>query len=106
MTKKDYNIQGINAVLKGTIYIPEENVKGIVEIVHGMAEHRKRYDNFCEFKNYTTIYAVCNNSKQCNVYEENYSPSPLIFPAIKVKQCYKEYDFSFIFQCLYKCTTS
>lgn len=52
---------------------------------------------FASSKLYNNICAVCNNSKQYNVYEENYSPSPLIFPAIKVKQCYKEYDFSIYF---------
>lgn len=62
MTKKDYNIQGINTLLKGTIYIPEENMKGIVEIVHGMAEHRKRYDKFCQF--------LSNNGYLVYVYDQ------------------------------------
>ena len=48
--KKEYNVEGKNALLRGTIYIPEDNnIKGIVELVHGMAEHRKRYERFCTF---------------------------------------------------------
>ena len=49
MIKKIYDVQGKNALLKGNIYIPETEIKGIVLIVHGMAEHRKRYNVFCNF---------------------------------------------------------
>ena len=38
-----------NITLYGDIFEPTENVKGIVHIVHGMAEHRVRYYEFCEF---------------------------------------------------------
>ena len=35
--------------LFGDVFEPTEEVKGIVEIVHGMAEHRKRYEGFAGF---------------------------------------------------------
>ena len=35
--------------LFGDVFEPTEEAKGIVEIVHGMAEHRKRYEGFAGF---------------------------------------------------------
>ena len=32
--------------LATTIYKPDNEVKGCVQIVHGMEEHRKRYEDF------------------------------------------------------------
>ena len=32
-----------------SIYRPSGKIKGVVQIVHGMAEHRKRYENFAQF---------------------------------------------------------
>lgn len=32
-----------------SIYRPSGKIKGVVQIVHGMAEHRKRYEDFAQF---------------------------------------------------------
>uniref|UniRef100_UPI0040282967 alpha/beta fold hydrolase n=1 Tax=Candidatus Ventrenecus sp. TaxID=3085654 RepID=UPI0040282967 len=32
-----------------TLYIPEKDIKGIVQISHGMAEHKEKYENFLTF---------------------------------------------------------
>ena len=32
-----------------SIYRPNGKIKGVVQIVHGMAEHRKRYEPFAQF---------------------------------------------------------
>lgn len=49
MIVKQYDIISNNKTLKGTLYLPDNDAKGIIEIVHGMAEHRQRYDDFCKF---------------------------------------------------------
>jgi alpha-beta hydrolase superfamily lysophospholipase len=38
-----------DATLYGDKYIPTNEAKGTIEIIHGMAEHRKRYDAFASF---------------------------------------------------------
>lgn len=39
----------MNSTLAVTLYRPSGDPKGVVEIVHGMQEHRKRYDEFAEY---------------------------------------------------------
>ena len=38
-----------NLPIEITLYIPEKNIKGIVQISHGMAEHKERYFDFMRF---------------------------------------------------------
>ena len=53
--KKEFELQvGNDVALKGYIYEPEQEIKGIIQICHGMAEHIKRYDDFMQF--------LCNNN--------------------------------------------
>ena len=48
--KKEFELNVSNDVtLKGFIYEPENEIKGIVQISHGMAEHIQRYDDFSNF---------------------------------------------------------
>lgn len=35
--------------IKSTVYRPQKELKGAVLIIHGMSEHRKRYDDFARF---------------------------------------------------------
>ena len=35
--------------IHGKIYIPQANIKGIIQIVHGMCEYGNRYDEFSKF---------------------------------------------------------
>ena len=48
--KKEFELLVENQVtLKGFIYEPEQQIQGIVQICHGMAEHIKRYDDFMQY---------------------------------------------------------
>ena len=48
--KRDFNLQVSNdTILKGYLYEPTTEAKGIIQICHGMAEHIGRYDNFMNF---------------------------------------------------------
>lgn len=48
--KRDFNLQVSNdVILKGYLYEPTTEAKGIIQICHGMAEHIGRYDNFMNF---------------------------------------------------------
>lgn len=51
MSKKEsFSFQANNdVVLKGNFYIPNDDIKSIVVICHGMAEHIERYDEFASF---------------------------------------------------------
>lgn len=59
--KKEYitiNSKCDNLPISIVIFIPEEDIKGIVQISHGMAEHKERYYNFMEYladNGYVTI---------------------------------------------------
>ena len=57
--KKELNLQISNEIiLKGYIYEPEVESKGVIQICHGMAEHIERYDEFMNFlsnNGYTVI---------------------------------------------------
>lgn len=48
MIKQDLNIELKDITLIGNQYI-SENPVGVLMIIHGMAEHRKRYDDFATF---------------------------------------------------------
>ncbi len=50
MEKREFTIQSEcdGLTLGVTMYIPDE-IKGILQIAHGMAEHRERYDEFMEY---------------------------------------------------------
>ena len=48
--KKEFELLVENQVtLRGFIYEPEQQIQGIVQICHGMAEHIKRYDDFMQY---------------------------------------------------------
>ena len=51
MTIKEFNVisKYDNLALKGLIFIPEEEAKGIVQFVHGMCEHKKHYEDIMTF---------------------------------------------------------
>ena len=59
--------------LFGDVFEPTTEVKGIVEIVHGMAEHRKRYEGFAAFlasNGYiTVIYDQRGHGETCGSVE-------------------------------------
>lgn len=48
--KRDFNLTVTSdTTLKGFIYEPDTEAKGIIQICHGMAEHILRYDDFMNF---------------------------------------------------------
>lgn len=50
--------------IHGTIFIPEQKqVKGIVQISHGMCEHKERYFDFMRFLNNNGYIAVINDHR-------------------------------------------
>ncbi len=44
-------------------WIPEKEIKGILLIAHGMAEHSERYDDFAEFLNKNSFAAFANDHR-------------------------------------------
>ncbi|MFA6842892.1 MAG: alpha/beta hydrolase [Bacilli bacterium] len=61
MKKEIWNFDSHGITLYGNVYVAD-NPKGIVEIVHGMAEHRKRYEDFCTY--------LANNGYTAVVYDQ------------------------------------
>ena len=61
MMKKDITLvsdyDGLK--MKGIVYEPENTPKGIVQLVHGMCEHKNRYEPFMEFLVQNGYVAVC-----------------------------------------------
>ena len=60
MRKKDIiiNSNSDKLPISVTMFIPEVDIKGIVQISHGMAEHKERYFDFMEYlanQGYVTI---------------------------------------------------
>ena len=49
--------------LSTAIFIPEEEVKGIVQISHGMAEHKERYFSFMEYLTERNYVVVINDHR-------------------------------------------
>ena len=63
MQKKNFTIIGENSLeIFGFKYEPETQVKAVVLIVHGMAEHSARYENFASF--------LCSNGFACYAYDQ------------------------------------
>ena len=61
MIKKEFTVvsdyDGLN--LQGILYEPENTPKGIVQLVHGMCEYKKRYEPFMQFLCKNGYVAVC-----------------------------------------------
>ncbi len=52
-----------NLPLRGLIYQPTEKPKAIVQIVHGMEEHKNRYENLLEFLAKNGYVAACHDHR-------------------------------------------
>ncbi len=65
MKKKNFTLQSAydNLPLAGVIFVPSETPKGIVQLVHGMAEHKGRYAEFMEFLATNGYVAVCHDHR-------------------------------------------
>ena len=99
--KKELQIPSTNElVLKGFIFEPETECKGIVIICHGMAEHIGRYDEFMQFlcdNNYIAIgYDQRGHGKtagtveNCGYMDDNDNIESLINDLhIVIKKCAK-----------------
>lgn len=65
MLKKDFTVisdyDGL--ALKGIVYEPENTPKGIVQLVHGMCEYKKRYEPFMEFLAQNGYIAACHDQR-------------------------------------------
>jgi len=65
MTKKEFVIlsdyDGLK--LQGLMYVPEGEPKGIVQLVHGMCEYKKRYEPFMQFLCENGYVAVCHDQR-------------------------------------------
>ena len=65
MVKKDFTVvsdyDGLS--LKGLVYEPENSPKGIVQLVHGMCEYKKRYEPFMEFLAQNGYIAACYDQR-------------------------------------------
>ena len=51
MIKTDFTYQGLdNNLIHATKWVPEQDVppKGLIQIIHGMGDHRKRYEHFAQ----------------------------------------------------------
>ena len=63
-----------DTTLYGDIFEPQEEVKGVIEIIHGMAEHRKRYEEFASFlasNGYVTvIYDQRGHGETCGAVDK------------------------------------
>ena len=65
MIKKDFTVVSDydGLPLQGVIFQPETEVKGIVQIVHGMCEHKKRYEAFMQFLCKNGYVAACYDQR-------------------------------------------
>ena len=61
MLKKDFTVVSDydGLPLKGIVYEPENAPKGIVQLVHGMCEHKNRYEPFMQFLAESGYVALC-----------------------------------------------
>ena len=61
MLKKDFTVVSDydGLPLKGIVYEPENTPKGIVQLVHGMCEYKKRYEEFMQFLAENGYVALC-----------------------------------------------
>ena len=49
--------------LHGILYLPTETPKGIVQLVHGMEEHKNRYEDFMQFLADNGYVALCHDHR-------------------------------------------
>lgn len=63
MNKTSVSFASVNSIhtLKGSLYIPDSQPKGIFHHVHGMTDHRERYDSF--------LREMCDNGYICIAYD-------------------------------------
>lgn len=64
--KKEYliiNSNCDNLPISLTIFTPDDQIKGIVQIAHGMAEHKERYYDFMEYLTNQGYIAVINDHR-------------------------------------------
>ncbi|MCI8616983.1 MAG: alpha/beta hydrolase [Clostridia bacterium] len=57
------NSESDNLQISVTIFIPETEVKGIVQISHGMAEHKERYYDFMRFLTNNGYVTIINDHR-------------------------------------------
>ena len=48
--------------IHGKIYIPQSNIKGIIQIIHGMCEYSNRYDEFSKFLSLNGFVVVIHDN--------------------------------------------
>ena len=65
MKKKDFTVisKYDNLALRGTMYEPNGEKRGVVQIVHGMCEFRQRYEKFMQFLVQNGYVAVCYDQR-------------------------------------------
>ncbi len=65
MTTKHFTLPSAydNLPLAGYIFLPEGAPKGIVQFVHGMAEHKGRYEDVCAFFAEKGYIALCHDHR-------------------------------------------
>ncbi|WP_294465942.1 alpha/beta hydrolase [uncultured Anaerofustis sp.] len=65
MKEKSFLIDSSDEKLKISCYmkIPEDNIKGIVQIAHGMAEHKERYYDFMDYLSNNGYITVINDHR-------------------------------------------
>lgn len=63
MNKKSVSFKSTDGVhiLKGNLYLPDSTPKGIFHHVHGMCEHKERYDSF--------LREICDKGYICVIYD-------------------------------------
>ena len=57
------NSESDNLQISVTIFIPETELKGIVQISHGMAEHKERYYDFMRFLTNNGYVTIINDHR-------------------------------------------
>ncbi|EDS72138.1 hypothetical protein ANASTE_01848 [Anaerofustis stercorihominis DSM 17244] len=65
MKEKSFSVDSSDGKLKISCYmkIPEDNIKGIVQIAHGMAEHKERYYDFMDYLTNNGYITVINDHR-------------------------------------------
>ncbi len=63
--KRQFTLQSTydGLTLSGMVYAPENSPKGIVQLVHGMAEHKGRYQEIMEFLSEKGYVVVCHDHR-------------------------------------------
>ena len=60
---KKFNIKTDDLVIYGTIIEPKGKAKGVVQILHGMCEHKERYYNFMKYLSDNGYVAVIHDHR-------------------------------------------